>query len=424
MPITISCACGRRFRVDSRYAGKHAHCPYCGQRLDILADQELMPLAQVIGEQMPLRDEELAVIGLSPGDEGWRYQALFDLAPDGYLVSDPQGLVEEANRAAEELFGVQRAYLAGKPLGAFIAEVDRPAFQRVIDRLQRGEALRGWEGHIVPHSARQMVPCIFSIMPSRNAQGGVVGLRWMLRDITERKRAEARIKAYQDHLRSLASELLETEERERRELAVDLHDGLGQTLALVKMKLDMLRQQAEGEAQRRAIGEVETIISEAHQSVRSLTFQISPPILHDLGFIPAVQWLIDDLCDRYGLEVEFHYDDHGAMFTGQMRVILFRAVRELLINVAKHANVKQARLALMCDGRVVRVVVEDPGEGFDVARVLAPDGGHGFGLFSIRERLDYQLGGRMEIVSQPGEGTCIVLEAPLPTSDTPVTGED
>ncbi len=416
MAITLSCACGRRFRVDARFAGKHAHCPYCGQRLDILRDHEVVPRAIVVGEELPLRDEELAVTGLSPGDEGWRYQALFDLAPDGYLVTDPWGVMQEANRAAEELFGVQRAYLAGRALSEMLLPADRAAFQKVIDRLRRGEAIRGWEARITPWGAPQPLICMFSIAPSRSALGEVVGLRWMFRDITERKRTEARIKAYQDQLRSLASELLMTEERERRELAVDLHDGLGQTLALAKMKLDMLRRQA-GQASAAAltekIDEVDRIIGEAHQAVRSLTFQISPPILHDLGFIPAVQWLIDDLRERYHIEVRFEHDGQTPPLDERTRVILFRAVRELLINAAKHARVGEARLSIRREGGLLRIVVEDRGAGFEVSRATGPDGGSGFGLFSIRERLDFQLGGNMEIDSRPGQGTKVVLEAPV-----------
>ena len=428
MAITLSCACGRRFRVDARFAGKHAHCPYCGQRLDILRDHEVVPRAIVMGEELPLRDEELAVTGLSPGDEGWRYQALFDLAPDGYLVTDPRGVMQEANRAAEELFGVQRAYLAGRPLAEMLLPADRAPFQKVLDRLRRGEAIRGWEARITPYGAPQPLICMFSIAPSRSALGEVVGLRWMFRDITERKRTEARIKAYQDQLRSLASELLMTEERERRELAVDLHDGLGQTLALAKMKLDMLRRHAAESPLAplvEKIDEVDRIITEAHQAVRSLTFQISPPILHDLGFIPALQWLIDDLRERYRLEVGFEHDGQTPPLDERTRVILFRAVRELLINAAKHARVGEARLAIRCDTQGLRILVEDHGAGFDVASVTGPDGGNGFGLFSIRERLDFQLGGSMEIDSVPGRGTRIVLQAPVavpppaPLSGTP-----
>jgi signal transduction histidine kinase len=152
-----------------------------------------------------------------------------------------------------------------------------------------------------------------------------------------------------------------------------------------------------------------------------LTFQLSPPVLHDLGLTAAVEWLGDDIVRVYDLPV--HVDDDGSVreLDERTRVILFRAVRELLVNVGKHAGARSARVRLRRRGQVVKIVVEDDGAGFDPEVATA---GH-FGLSSIRERLSH-LGGTMSTRSKPGEGTRVELAAPLggPSKDREMRRQD
>jgi PAS domain S-box-containing protein len=252
--------------------------------------------------------------------------------------------------------------------------------------------------------------------PIRDGDGRVVRMAGIAEDVTERKHVEQELRRARDQnealrreqVESLASELLLAEEHERRRLALDLHDGLNQTLTLALMKLDALRRKgAEGEA----IAEIVSLVDQANQSCRSLTFQLSPPILHDLGFEPALQWLVEDVARSYGLCVSLEVPPDPSPLSERIRVLLYRAVRELLINVAKHAGASRTRVALRRDGAVLRITVEDDGQAFD-PRIV---GSRGLGLTAIRERLSH-LGGDMDIVSSAGRGTRVSLVAPLATA--------
>jgi signal transduction histidine kinase len=226
------------------------------------------------------------------------------------------------------------------------------------------------------------------------------------------RRVEARtdeLREARDRLRASTSETLLAEDRERRNLAVDLHDGLSQLLTLASMKLALLRRSMEGKGTDEEIRQVEQLVTEARERSESVTFQLCPPVLHDVGFAEAAHWLAEDLKRRYGLLVEVEDDGQRWPLDEVTRVSLFRSLRELLINVAKHARTSEARVRLWGEGHSMMMKIEDRGVGFD-HETIPP----GFGLFSIRERLNH-LDGSMQIESVRGAGTKIVVVAPMNT---------
>lgn len=251
--------------------------------------------------------------------------------------------------------------------------------------------------------------------PIRRSSGEVYRIAGISEDVTERVLLDQELWEARDELdahrraqlESLTSELLLAEERERQRLAQDLHDGLSQTMSLAQMKLGQARERASG-AEREALAEVSELIGRANRAARSLTFQLSPPVLHDLGFEAAVQWLVDDIRESYELEIELEEDGAPLPLEADVRVLLFRAVRELLINVAKHARARRASVKLTREGDMGRIAVQDDGVAFDTAAI----GKRGIGLYSIRQRLSH-LGGHMTIESEPGVGTTVELLAPL-----------
>jgi signal transduction histidine kinase len=178
------------------------------------------------------------------------------------------------------------------------------------------------------------------------------------------------------------------------------------------MKLSELRSGTEGDAQLALFQEVEKLLGRANQSARSLSYQLSPPVLHELGLIPALEWLGEEMKRLYRFDVKVENDSHDKSLDERTRVILFRAVRELLVNVAKHAGVHRAQVRIRRKGDQIIVRVEDHGVGFDPKVVHDPKKTRGLGLFSIRERLDY-LGGSMEIYSAIGKKTAVTLIAPV-----------
>ena len=269
------------------------------------------------------------------------------------------------------------------------------------------------------------------VLPYRIAQDQVDGVIVTLTDITESKEAaEARLaerasqaaalkKGIADRtaqLRELSVALALTEERERRAVAVDLHDDLGQLLALLKMRLDVLRRQAPAGPLPDELQSASELLLQASDRVRSLAFQLSPTILYELGLVPALEWLGDEMKRLYSLRVTVEADAaaHDPL-DPSLRTVLFRAVRELLINVGKHADTSAAQVECRRqEGRMV-ITVADSGKGFDPKVAFAASGNRGFGLLSIRERMA-ALGGTMECQSVTGDGTRVTLQVPVAAS--------
>lgn len=232
---------------------------------------------------------------------------------------------------------------------------------------------------------------------------------------------EQRVEERTAQLRALAFELTKTEERERQAIARDLHDSLGQTLAIAKIKLDSLPAEIKNSDSAKILGTVVKLIDESNRSVRSLAAQLSPSVLYDLGLVPALEWLAEQEMRDFGLRCRIAADEFPQRLDQSVGAIMFRAVRELLMNIVKHADSAEAPVdilvsilpaATVADGiDLLRIVVKDTGRGFDPEAVKSSTRG-GFGLMSVRERLTY-IGGSVDIVSEVGKGTTVTLTAPL-----------
>jgi len=221
------------------------------------------------------------------------------------------------------------------------------------------------------------------------------------------------VKAYQRRLRLLGAKLAVAEEQERRRIAAGLHDNVVQALALAKMKLEGLARRKPAARLAPVLREARDLVAQSIHDMRTLLFDLSPVALYELGFEPAVEALLDRIQAAHRLATRFRTKGLPKPMTNDVRVVLFRGVREVLQNVVKHAQARSVGVSVGRDGETVLVEVQDDGVGFDAKKALSiHDAGMGFGLFDVRERLDY-LGGSLTIQSEPGKGTTVVLRAPL-----------
>jgi signal transduction histidine kinase len=231
------------------------------------------------------------------------------------------------------------------------------------------------------------------------------------RQATEQRSRE--LEAFHNRLRALASELTLAEQRERKKLAAELHDYLAQMLALGRMKVAQLRPRlAAAPDAAGPLQEIDELFKSALAYTRSLMAKLSPPVLDELGLPAALQWLAEQM-PLHGLTVDVRLAVEKVPLPDDQAVLLFQSVRELLINVAKHAGTDRASVELRLDeaGRL-QVTVEDAGRGFDAAAVETKSNGEHFGLFSVRERMD-DMGGWLSVTSAPGRGTTVMLTLPL-----------
>jgi signal transduction histidine kinase len=244
-------------------------------------------------------------------------------------------------------------------------------------------------------------------------------LRQLNSELEERVEARTRdIVASHNRLQALASELTLAEQRERKRLAAELHDYLAQMLALGRMKVAQLRPQLSTNvaAAQQITGEIDDLFKRAGEYTRSLMAKLSPPVLDELGLPAALTWLAKEM-PLHGLKVDVRLAEENVSLPDDQAVLLFQSVRELLINVAKHAGTDRATVTLRVesDGQLY-IEVEDNGCGFDATAANTKVSGSAFGLFSVRERMQ-AMGGRLDVMSAPSHGTTITLSLPLQKRD-------
>ncbi|MBK6672561.1 MAG: hypothetical protein IPH71_13860 [Proteobacteria bacterium] len=231
------------------------------------------------------------------------------------------------------------------------------------------------------------------------------------RDVTELVDLNERLLVNQERLQAYARRVSEAEEKARRATAIDLHDGIGQTLVGMQMMVDVARQHPPATMQP-LLGELALRLREVQENTRRMITDLSPPGLYDLGLVAGLEWLRLQHGEQDGLRVDLQCDVDEAIIPVATRVLVFRIVRELLRNVVRHAGVTQARVEVHADGRALRVSVSDEGRGFDSRLRGFTDGSSGFGLWSIAERVREQ-GARLEVRAEVGRGARFEFEIPL-----------
>ncbi len=241
--------------------------------------------------------------------------------------------------------------------------------------------------------------------------GHLLRIWGVARDITELTDVNARLLREQERLKMYARQLVSAEEKARRSTAVDLHDGIGQSLVGMAMTLDVARQHAPSDVAL-LLDEVRTRLREVQERTRQMITDLSPPGLYDLGLMPALQWLAVYMRGHDKLKVELIGELREEWIKLDMRILVFKLVRELLRNVVKHANVSQARVTVHGDDQQLRIEVSDSGKGFDSQLDMFGARTNGFGLWSIADRAQ-EVGGQFSVDAAPGRGARFELSFPL-----------
>jgi len=233
------------------------------------------------------------------------------------------------------------------------------------------------------------------------------------KEIEKHLEARQKIEQYQRQLQNLASKLSLTEENERREIASDLHDHLGQALAFIKIKVEEFRGNSIFSGQNESIEQIIALLEQTIRYTRSLTFEISQPLLYELGVAAAVEWLAESFQKKYNLTIKVRNSADFSAVPIQLQILFYKSIRELLVNIAKHSGASQALIEMRLVSNFFQITVEDNGNGFDKKILDAViDDQKGFGLFSISERFRY-FSGSMTIDTALDKGTRITLKLPI-----------
>ena len=338
-------------------------------------------------------------------------------AAEGVLMVDSAGRVLFANPAAARVFGYESEGLTGLSVDVLL-----PWALRELHPEHRGEYLAapsprpmGRDGDLFGRRKDGAeFPIEVSLSTLKREDGPVVVA--FVTDVTPRREAERQIRAYQDRVRRMAFDAALTEERERRRIAIELHDRIGHALALAQIKLSAVRGDLSG-APRAAVDGAVELVEQAITDQRTLIFDLSPPVLYDLGLKEAIAWFAEDVEKRHGVQIEVVDDGAYKPLDDASKAVVFRAVRELIVNVLKHGKAP-AKASLRRTDDLLEVEVEDSGVGFDPAAPTDRAGGGGFGLLSVREQIA-SLGGTLKIDSAPQQGTRVSVRVPLLTRGIP-----
>jgi len=223
------------------------------------------------------------------------------------------------------------------------------------------------------------------------------------------------LKNVNNKLTCLVSGLVLTEERQRRELSAGLQDSTIQKLALARVQLDAIAGCVTEEPPRGLVDRTSDLVADAVTELRALVFDLSPPMLYEIGLNGALDWLAEQTQKRWGVAIECVNESDLSGLSEKAVVLIFRSTRELLMNLVQHANATQGRIhTQMADGNV-SLVVEDNGIGFDPEQLDEPSVNGGFSLFSIRQRLQW-LGGDLSVESGDS-GSRVALVLPLSSDD-------
>lgn len=388
-----------------------------------------------------ITERKIAEKALMDSEE--KYSNLFHYSNDSIFIHDLQGDILDVNQKVIEQFGYSRmdilpmnifelqtgksaqcsqnqysgihekgsvqfeATFKKKAGASFSADVSASLFQignmRVIQSVVRDISERKKAEEELQHHRMELEEAVRArtrqlVKANENLQ----------KEIKVRRNAEKKLVEYHKQLQSLASQMSLIEEREKRRIATELHDCIGQTLALAKIKLGLLNKNVPSTELKSSAREILNLIEQTIKETRTLTFELSPPILYELGFEQAIQWLIDQIHEKYGIRTKLIDDGSKKPFDSNIRFFLFQAVRELMINIAKHSQSDSAKITLARSRDRLKISVKDFGIGFSDAG----SGNSGFGLFNIRERMNH-VNGKFHLSSAPGRGTVVTLEAPF-----------
>lgn len=386
-------------------------CNYKGELLDVLYHKNAFlddkgHVAGIIGAFLDITEQKRTVAKLAERER--EFHSLAENIPNNIARYDRNGRALYINPSLEKTIGVKLEEVIGKTP----REYSQSTFHECIETLEKVVATGvGDKVEITfPDEKGDLIYHLINFVPERDQKGELIGTLAIGSDITDLRWSSQELLMEQKRRSEMALELSMAEERERHAIATELHDRIGQDLALAKIRLGVLAKGAVNDKAVTLLNGIREILDGAIRYVRTLTRRITPPILESGSLEMALKWLCRQMEEEYGLQVLFQYNGSTKNVSRELRLVLYNAVRELLVNVVKHSAANSASIIVDCENSCLTIKVEDDGIGCDPAYINACINGEGsgFGLFNVRRRIIH-LGGAFGIESSPGNGCLISI---------------
>jgi len=334
------------------------------------------------------------------------YEELFSNATDAIWIHDMGGNITLANKACEKLTGYPITQLIGKNVSQFLTSETVASARQVKDRLLRGETIdQRYEQRLRRRDGSEAIAQLTTRLIV--SDGKPQAFQNMARDITEQRKLR-------DNLQFYLRECLKAQEEERKRLACELHDDTSQQILLLAHGVDNLASKASNYLPQELKDDFEKLYElsqQAYQSIRRYAQALRPRILDDLGLVPAVKWLAQELTNLTGIQVRVKTDIIPPL-PPETQLLLFRIAQEALNNIHRHSEATEANITVEYQKNAVRVTISDNGKGFEPPKQLSDFAAQGkLGLTGMAERVQL-VGGELELTSQIGKGTKIIVTAP------------
>jgi PAS domain S-box-containing protein len=400
------------------FAGKAVHAEWRSSRTGKIYDSFATPFPNETGTISKLEifrdvtERKQAEEALERSEE--EYHRLVETMNEGLGIHDENGRWTYVNDKLCYMLGGFQGELVGRPVHEFLDERNQAIWNEQMDRPNkwRGEPYEiTWinqDGH--------KIPTIVSPKPIFDKGEEYRGSIITITDITDRKQAEEALRESEKQLRYLSTQLLTIQEQERKRISGELHDELGQALAVIKLRINFIKKRlrkdqpvmnedCEGTLQ---------YIDQVIENVRRLSRDLSPSILEDLGFSAALRWMVNEFMKHdHPLKISLEVEDIDHLVSQKAHIILYRIFQEVLNNIEKHAHATYVSLAIKKEGDAISFSVEDNGKGFDLSEIMTRNSTEkGLGLATLKERVR-MLGGSLNLRSKEGRGTRISFSIPL-----------
>ncbi len=373
--------------------------------------RELMNGFDKMAEALQQREAERQTTDYALKSSEMRYRRLFESAQDGILILNADtGQIDDVNPFLTEMLGYSREQLLGNKLWEIGPFKDTKASKAEFRELQREAFVRYDDLPLETSDGRSMnvefVSNVYQVNGSKVIQCNI-------RDITQRKQAEGKLKQSRQRLQVLSRRLVEVQETERRHLARELHDEIGQALTVTEMNLQALLASPGTDALAPRLKQSLEVVERVQEQVHDLSLNLRPSMLDDLGLEPALRWLTKRQAALAGLQAEVRADPLEQRLDPMIETECFRVAQEALTNVVKHAKARTMSVELSRSDEQLHLWVRDDGVGFNVASVREQAvRGASLGLLSMEERATLA-GGGLQYHASPGEGTEVHAWFPL-----------
>ena len=366
---------------------------------------------QIRSRQAAQRGWESAQAGLAASEA--RLRGILDSAMDAIITADGQEHVVLFNAAAEAMFGYRREEALGMPLASFVPERFRGVHSDHVRQFGASKAAsrRMAESRVVTGLRRDGEEFPIDAAISQLTEGDKTYYTVILRDVSARVRAMEELRKSKEELHELGAAAQEIRELEKSRFARELHDELGQSLTMLRMDAAWCKAnlESDGAGAVAKLERMETLLKTTVAATRRIASDLRPLMLDDLGLVPALEWLVQNMSQRSGIPCDFTIDDPSLVLPPAHSTAVFRIVQEAMTNIVRHAGAAHAEVIVRQRDGTVHVTIRDDGVGFVTGDPRKPAS---FGLLGMRERATL-LHGTAAIRSEPGAGTAIEIELPL-----------